>query len=103
MFKHIVLFALDESKFASKKELDKHLNELKSALELLPSKIDCLTSLRVVFNENPDEEFHFMLEAVLPSVDKLSCYAQHPEHVSLAKDLVKPYLKSRACVDFYEK
>ncbi len=100
MFRHIVLFALDKDKFASKAEKEKQLEEIKTALEALPKVIDSLSELRVYFNENPDESYDFMLEAYLPTAEDLPSYALHPEHIKVAKELVKPYIKSRACVDF---
>ncbi len=100
MFRHIVLFAFDDSKFASKAEKEKQLTKIKTALEALVQTIDCLSELKVYFNENPDEAYDFMLEAYLPTAEDLPTYALHPEHLKVAKELVKPYLKSRACVDF---
>ncbi len=102
MFRHIVLFALDETKFSSEEEMQEQLEKIKVALEDLLHTIPCLSSLKVYFNENPAEAYHFMLEALLPSAEDLPCYAEHPEHLRVARELVKPFLKSRACVDFYQ-
>ncbi len=100
MFKHIVLFSLDSSAFQDEKAKKAQLEIIKKELEVLPSVIKCLTDLKVYFNENPKESYDFMLEAILPSAEKLDCYALHPEHIRIAEEFVKPYLKSRACVDF---
>ena len=42
----------------------------------------------------------FILEADLDTWQDLPLYAEHPEHQSVVKDLIAPYKKGRACVDF---
>ncbi len=102
MFRHIVLFALDKDLFIGSEAQGLQLAKIKSLLEALPSKIEVLSDLKVYLNENPEEEYDFALEAWLPSAEDLPLYAQHPEHLLIVKEEIKPFLKKRACVDFNE-
>lgn len=98
MLRHIVLFSLVD--FPSSEAKHAQLTRIKSELEALPACISELRSLKVFFNENPDEAYDFVLEAELDSLACLSIYAQHPEHQRVAREYIKPYVKARACVDF---
>jgi hypothetical protein len=33
-------------------------------------------------------------------MDKLKEYAIHPDHVEISKELIRPILSSRACIDY---
>lgn len=98
MLRHIVLFALEG--FESPEQRAAHLEHIKRSLERLPEVIAPLESLSVHLNENPAEAYDFALEAIVPSLEELPAYAQHPEHLRIVQELIKPYLKQRACVDF---
>ena len=41
-----------------------------------------------------------MLDSAFESVAALQGYACHPAHVAVADGKVRPYTKSRACLDF---
>ena len=44
-----------------------------------------------------------MLYSVFEDFESLKGYAVHPEHVYVADTFVRPYTKSRCCMDFEEK
>lgn len=98
MLKHIVLFSLQD--FDTKEAKQAQLALIKQELEALPRLIPALHSLEVVFNENPAEAYDFALTALVDSMVTLPEYADHPEHIRVARDFIKPYVKARACVDF---
>lgn len=98
MVKHIVLFALEG--FESGAAKASHLLQLKNELEQLTRQIDILRGMSVHINENPQEQYDLMLEAITSSLDDLAHYSAHPLHQDVVARLIKPYLKSRACVDF---
>lgn len=98
MIKHVVLFALEG--FASTEELNAHLEVVRQALEALPDQIDYLLGSRVHLNENPYEEYHLILEVEVSSLEDLARYAADTAHQRVALELIKPYLKARACVDY---
>ncbi|MDY5858631.1 MAG: Dabb family protein [Porphyromonas sp.] len=100
MLKHIVLFTLGD--FASGEAKCEQLALIKRELEALPALIPALHSLEVHYNENPAESYDFGLVAVVDSLATLPEYADHPEHVRVAREFIKPYLKARACIDYTE-
>ena len=98
MVRHFVTFTLEG--FDSPTAAQSHLQKIKVALEALPARIHALKAMRVYPNENPAEAVGFILEADLDTWQDLPLYAEHPEHQSVVKELIAPYKKGRACVDF---
>ena len=100
MIRHIVLFGFES--YPSGQSKEQFLKEAKAAFEELPHHIDCLKSLKVSFNINPNESYDLMLEGVLSSADEIEIYAKHPEHVARVNQYIKPFVSKRACVDIEE-
>lgn len=100
MVKHIVMFKLKE--FNSEEEKLNKMNEIKQALEALIEKIDILRAIRVDFNINPAETWDLILTTELNSLEDVNTYANHPEHVAVAKGIIGPVKADRACVDYVE-
>lgn len=98
MLKHIVLFSLVD--FDTPELRHEQLQLIKRELEALPELIPSLDALSVHFNENPAEDYDLLLEALVQDLSALESYAQHPEHLRVARECIKPYLKARACVDY---
>lgn len=98
MVRHIVMFKLKE--FKTPEEKQSKMTEIKEKLEALKSKIDVLKMIRVDFNCNPDETWDLILTTELASLDDVRTYANHPEHVAVAKNIIGPVKADRACVDY---
>lgn len=98
MLKHVVLFALEG--FVSPEAKAAHLEQIKKALEALPDRIPALRRMVVHLNQNPREAYDFVLEAYLDSLDELSLYADHPDHLEIVRELIKPHVRARACIDY---
>lgn len=98
MIRHIVMFKVVA--FDTPSEKMKKLQEIKESLEALIDKIDTLRSIRVDFNVNPAETWDFVLTTEHDSLEGLSAYANHPEHVAVSKNLIGPVKADRACVDY---
>ena len=98
MITHIVLFQLDDKLAGEEKDL--HLAALKSDFEQLPHTIKELVDLRIEINANHSEKYDLALIAHCEALQKLHDYATHPDHVALVGKYIKPYLVSRACVDY---
>ena len=98
MVRHIVMFKLKE--FASPAEKQAKLDEIKTRLEALINKIDVLRKIEVKFNCNPEESWDLILITELDSLADVSTYANHPEHVAVAKGIIGPVKADRACVDY---
>ena len=77
MIKHIVLFKLKNDIEPSQKEGLKQ--DFKRALEALSGKIDCLRSIEVGLNDNPEESFDIALTTTFDTFDDLRHYANHPD------------------------
>ena len=98
MVKHIVLFKFND--FSSEAETKEKLNEITDALLNLLDKVEALNSIEIGINENPNEQFDLSLTSTHDSMDKLKEYATHPDHVQVSKELIRPILASRSCVDY---
>lgn len=95
MVKHIVTFKLKGTK---EKRLE-IARKFKEALLALPEVIEPLKSMEVGINENSDEDWDVVLTAVVPKMEDVAVYAQHPAHLAAAAILAE-YKESRACVDY---
>lgn len=98
MLRHVVLFKLKP--FDNEEDKLRQLNLIKSELEALQDLIPVINFMRVYINENPAEDFDFMLETEVASIEDLPKYAEHPEHIRVATQYIKSYAEKRACVDF---
>lgn len=98
MVRHIVLFKLKE--FATPADKTAKMEEIKKRLEALIDKIDVLRMIRVDFNINPAETWDVILTTELDTLEAVSLYANHPEHVAVSKEVIGPVKADRACVDY---
>lgn len=100
MVKHVILWQLkDEISEQEKMEIKK---EIKEGLEELQGKIPGLLSIKVNINGLDSSNADLMLDSVFEDESSLKGYAVHPEHVKVADEKVRPYTKSRVCLDFEE-
>ena len=95
MIKHIVTFKLK----GTPEERKEAAVKFRDALIALPSRIDCLKSLEVGLNCNPDEDWDIVLTALVDNLADLNEYANHPDHLAAAA-IIKDLKDSRACVDY---
>ena len=98
MVRHIVMFKLKEFETPAAKEAK--MQEIKVALEALINKIDVLRMIRLDFNINPAETWDIILTTELDSLADVNTYANHHEHVAVAKNIIGPVKADRACVDY---
>lgn len=98
MIRHIVMFKLKE--FATPADKQAKMQEIKTGLEALADKIDVLRMIRVDFNVNPAETWDIILNTELNTLEDVNTYANHPEHVAVAKGIIGPVKADRACVDY---
>ena len=98
MVRHIVMFKLKEFETPAAKEAK--MQEIKVALEALINKIDVLRMIRLDFNINPAETWDIILTTELDSLADVNTYANQPEHVAVARNIIGPVKADRACVDY---
>jgi hypothetical protein len=92
------MFKLKE--FDTPEAKEAKMQEIKVALEALIDKIDVLRMIRLDFNVNPAETWDIILTTELDSLADVNTYANHPEHVAIAKNIIGPVKADRACVDY---
>ena len=98
MVKHVILWQLkDELSEQEKVEIKK---EIKEGLEALQGKIPGLLNIKVNIEGLDSSNADLMLDSVFEDEKSLKEYAVHPEHVKVADGKVRPYTKSRVCMDF---
>ncbi len=98
MVKHVILWQLkDELTAEEKKEVKKGIKE---GLEGLAGKIPGLLEITVQNEGLASSNADVMLDSSFTDEDALKAYAVHPAHVAVADGKVRPYTKTRACLDY---
>lgn len=98
MVKHIILWQLkDELSDAEKLTVKAGI---KDGLESLIGKIPGLLEIKVETDGLASSNADVMLWSVFENEEALKGYAVHPEHVAVANGKVRPYTKTRLCLDF---
>ena len=98
MVKHVILWSLKDE--FSLQEKQKIKENIKKELEELQGKIPGLIEIKVNINPLPSSNADLMLDSSFESEEALKGYAVHPEHVAVADGSVRPYTKTRSCLDF---
>lgn len=98
MVKHIILWQLKDE--FSTEEKEKIKAGIKSGLEGLAGKIPGLLEIQVQTCGLASSNADVMLDSSFESEEALKAYAIHPEHVKVADGNVRPFTKSRSCMDF---
>ena len=92
MIKHIVILKLKEnSPFG---EIKEKINELKN---YIPEIIEIETGIDIKFDKNPSD---ISITAIFKNINDLETYANHPKHLEVIQNYIKPYLKERCVVDY---
>ena len=98
MVKHIILWRLkDELTEEEKASVKKGIKE---GLEALVGKVPGLLEVKVQTEGLASSNADVMLDSTLIDEAALKGYAVHPEHVAVADNKVRPYTKTRVCLDF---
>lgn len=56
--------------------------------------------VHVNINGLPSSNADLMLDTTFASAEALKGYSKHPAHVAVADSRVRPYYKSRVCLDY---
>ena len=98
MVKHVILWNLkDELTEAEKAEVKAGIKE---GLEGLAGKIPGLIEIKVNTEPLASSNCDLMLDSSFETEEALKGYAVHPEHVAVADGKVRPFTKSRVCMDY---
>lgn len=98
MVKHIILWQLKDE-FSEEEKVSIRAG-IKEGLEGLAGKIPGLTEIKVQTEMLPSSNVDVMLDSTFVDEAALKGYAVHPAHVEVADTKVRPYTKTRACIDY---
>ena len=98
MTKHIILWQLADTLTADEKITVKA--GIKEGLEGLAGQIPGLVDIKVYTEGLPSSNADVMLDSTFESEAALKGYAVHPAHVAVADGKVRPFTKTRLCLDF---
>lgn len=98
MVKHIILWQLKDELYDAEKLTVKA--GIKDGLEALQGKIPGLLEIKVETIGLASSNADVMLYSVFEDEAALKGYAVHPEHVAVADGKVRPFTKTRLCLDF---
>ena len=98
MVRHIILWQLKED-LADKAAVKAGI---KTGLENLKGRIPGLLDIRVRTEGLASSNADVMLDSSFADAAALKGYAVHPEHVKVADTKVRPFTKTRLCLDFEE-
>lgn len=98
MVKHVILWTLkDEYQGADAQKVKEGIKE---GLEGLKGQIPGLVDIKVNINGLPSSNADAMLDSTFESAEALKAYSTHPAHVAVADSKVRPFTKSRSCLDY---
>ncbi len=98
MVKHVILWQLKDEFSAEEKETIRA--GIKEGLEGLAGCIPGLVEIKVQTKMLASSNVDVMLDSTFVDEEALKNYATHPAHVEVADTKVRPYTKSRACMDY---
>ena len=98
MIKHVILWQLKDELDGAEKDAVKQ--GIKEGLEGLQGVIPGLLEIKVNTNGLSSSNADVMLDSSFESEDALKAYAVHSAHVKVADEKVRPFTKTRACLDF---
>ena len=98
MVRHVIVWTLkDEYSDSEKKQIKAGIKE---GLEGLAGQIPGLLDIKVYTEGLPSSNADVMLDSTFESEAALKGYAVHPAHVAVADGKVRPFTKTRLCLDF---
>ena len=98
MVRHIVMWQLKEE--FSEEQKAEIRRGIKESLEGLVGKVPGLISCSVQTEFLPSSNVDVLLDAVVESPEAMKGYAVHPDHVAAADTKVRPFTRSRACMNY---
>ncbi len=98
MVKHMILWQLKDELSAEEKKVIKA--EMKESLESLVGKVPGLLEVKVQIEGLVSSNAEVLLDTTLVDEEALKGYAVHPDHVAVADSKVRPFTKTRMCMDF---
>ena len=92
MIKHVVILKLNEN--SPFEEIKEKIINLK---KYIPQIIKIEVGIDIRFDKNPSD---ICIIATFKNKIDLEIYANHPKHLEIIKNHIKPYLKERCVIDY---
>lgn len=98
MLKHMIMWQLkDEFSEEEKRQIRK---EMKKGLESLAGQIPGLVEIHVQIEGLETSNVDALLDSTFTNQEALAVYAVHPRHVAVADSKIRPFTKTRICMDY---
>ncbi|MCR5222062.1 MAG: Dabb family protein [Lachnospiraceae bacterium] len=98
MVKHVILWTFREQYYAA--QIEEMKADIKKGLEGLKGVVPGLVEIHVITDPLPSSNCDLMLDSTFESVEVLKGYSEHPAHVAVANEKVRPFMASRICMDY---
>ncbi len=98
MVKHVILWTFREQYYAA--QIEEMKADIKKGLEGLKGVVPGLVEIHVITDPLPSSNCDLMLDSTFESVEALKGYSEHPAHVAVANEKVRPFMASRICMDY---
>ena len=98
MVKHVILWKLKDE--YSGAEIANIKQGIKEGLEGLKGQIPGLIDIKVNIEPLESSNCDLMLDSTFEDYESLKGYSTNPLHVDVANTKVRPYTKSRTCMDY---
>ena len=98
MIRHVILWILkEEYSDEEKSEIKQGITE---GLEQLADQIPGIVEMKVHTQPLESSNCDVMLDSTFEDEKSLSRYSAHPLHVAVAMGKVRPYVKTRTCIEY---
>lgn len=98
MVKHVILWTLKDE--YSGAQIEDIKSGIKTGLEGLKGQVPGLIDINVYTSGIKGSNADLMLDSTFLSAEALKGYAEHPAHVKVANEMVRPFTATRTCFDF---
>jgi len=98
MVKHII--GWDYADGFTAQDNQKNAETMKQELEKLKDLIEGIISIKVSYQPVETSNGDILLDSTFENEEALKAYTIHPEHVKVATQFVRPFVKNRRCFDF---
>lgn len=100
MLHHVILWKIKEEKTEEEKALIK--KNAKEQLESLAAQIPEIKRIHVQIESLATSTCDLMLDSEFENEEALKTYANHPAHVAVADEYIRPNMAVRMCLDYMD-
>ena len=98
MVKHVIIWKLKDG--YSDEEISGIKKDIKEGLEGLKGHIPGLREIKVYTEPLKSSNCDLILDSEFENEESLAGYTDHPLHVEVAQNKVRPFVAQRNCIDY---